>query len=191
MDSRILDQVAQNQEDDKLDKHRFLVQSKVIDDVTYERLMALDPGSRAEEMTKLWDGPKDDKKSSVKLKVEFKYPSQAPRATSSRQSTGAAESKASSARGEESGSAPEVMVSELQAMRKKYDAVVEYTVHLTSERDSIVAQLESLQRELNKERAKKKGDAGTKSVQSDKVDKKLDKVTYSSLLIISVFVFCA
>lgn len=76
-------------------------------------------------------------------------------------------------------SSPEVMLTELQNLRKKYDAVVEYTVHLTAERDSIVAQLEDLQRELNKERSKRKEgkDTGTRS---DKIEKKIiEKVSFS------------
>ena len=37
---------------------------------------------------------------------------------------------------------PENLYAELQNLRKKYDAVVEYTVHLTAERDTIVQRLE-------------------------------------------------
>jgi hypothetical protein len=52
----------------------------------------------------------------------------------------------------------DAILSELLALRKKYDSVVEYTVHLTSERDTIISQMEELQKELNRERQKKKGD---------------------------------
>jgi hypothetical protein len=37
---------------------------------------------------------------------------------------------------------PESIFGELQNLRKKYDAVVEYTVHLTAERDLMVQKLE-------------------------------------------------
>ena len=67
---------------------------------------------------------------------------------------------------------PDSIFSELQALRKKYDAVVEYTVHLTAERDAIVSQLESSQRELNREKTKKKTDGS--AVMSGK-DKSSDK----------------
>jgi len=67
---------------------------------------------------------------------------------------------------------PDSIFSELQALRKKYDAVVEYTVHLTAERDAIVSQLESAQRELNREKTKKKTDGS--AVMSGK-DKSSDK----------------
>jgi len=77
---------------------------------------------------------------------------------------------------------PDSIFSELQALRKKYDAVVEYTVHLTAERDAIVAQLESAQRELNREKTKKKTDgspaaATGKDKGSDK--KGTEKVSYA------------
>ena len=49
-----------------------------------------------------------------------------------------------------------------QNLRKKYDAVVEYTVHLTAERDAIIAQLEASQREVVKEKSRKKGDTGSR-----------------------------
>lgn len=65
---------------------------------------------------------------------------------------------ASSSSGAQSNSkaSPDPILAELQTLRKKYDAVVEYTVHLTTERDSINMQLESAQRELIKEKAKRK-----------------------------------
>ncbi|RYH09148.1 hypothetical protein EON65_40350 [archaeon] len=47
--SRYLDQLALNQEE-KTDKHRFLVQSKVIDEDLYSRLLQLDSTARAEEV---------------------------------------------------------------------------------------------------------------------------------------------
>ena len=69
---------------------------------------------------------------------------------------------------------PESIFSELQALRKKYDAVVEYTVHLTAERDAIVAQLESSQRDLSREKAKKKADGSAAAAGAAK-DKKADR----------------
>ena len=46
---------------------------------------------------------------------------------------------------------PESLFAELQNLRKKYDAVVEYTVHLTAERDTIVQRLEETEKELTRE----------------------------------------
>lgn len=57
---------------------------------------------------------------------------------------------------EEVPGSPESIFTELQSLRKKYDAVVEYTVHLTAERDYHFSQLEQLKREIAKEKEKKK-----------------------------------
>eukprot|EP01039_Chlorochromonas_danica_P011198 gene11198-12486_t len=77
-----LDQLAMNQEE-KTGKHRFLVQSKVIEDSVYERLSKLDPAARADELTKIWEGSKDDRKN-IKLKVEFRHNGQATSISSTR-----------------------------------------------------------------------------------------------------------
>lgn len=132
----------------------------------------------------------------MKLKVEFKYPavisspSRQP-GVATKMPTSVAESveqvrnrlQRSPAETDPSslGGNPDLVVAELQNLRKKYDAVVEYTVHLTAERDSIVAQLESAQRELNKEKSKKKADVG-----AGKVERKgFYQVSYLSCFLIS------
>jgi hypothetical protein len=204
--------MANNQEE-KMDKHRFLIQSKSLDENIFQRLAEMDPSARAEEvlrlfvslyhlltlvillqLTKIWDGPKDDRKN-IKLKVEFRYPEQSSvRSSSADRGFGPDAFRAGVARKpstDDSASVantPELMLTELQNMRKKYDAVVEYTVHLTAERDAIVAQLENLQRELNKEKAKKKGDNGVKG-QGDKVERRVvDKVSHLILFLDVLFV---
>lgn len=63
-------------------------------------------------------------------------------------------------------SSSETLFSDLQALRKKYDAVVEYTVHLTAERDTILNQLEDLKSESLK--GKKKGFMGRGDERSEK-----------------------
>lgn len=72
-----------------------------------------------------------------------------------------AHSSASSASGAASGGnsedshwqnlTPEAIHAELMNLKKKYDVVVEYTVHLTAERDTLMAQMEELQREYARE----------------------------------------
>ena len=58
-------------------------------------------------------------------------------------------------------SSSDSVLSELLSLRKKYDAVVEYTVHLTAERDSVVAQLEEVHKELGRDRLKRRGEDGS------------------------------
>lgn len=166
-----------------------MVQSKIIDNSEYTRLSELHPQQRTEEFTKIWDGPKDDRKN-IKLKVDFKFPeasnstSATPAASStivsggvasesndlrarlSAEANASAPATRSSREDTNAGSSspfvthsPDILFTELQSLRKKYDAVVEYTVHLTAERDAIVQQLETSQRELLKEKSKKKSGA--------------------------------
>jgi hypothetical protein len=47
--SKYLDQVARNQEE-KPDKHRFLVQSRIIDDAEYTRVTSLPAAQRGDEV---------------------------------------------------------------------------------------------------------------------------------------------
>ncbi len=70
----------------------------------------------------------------------------------------------------------EALAAELTGLRKRYDAVVVYTVHLTAERDAIIAQLETAQKDLVKEKAKAK--KGADSSQKDRNG--LDKVPQKS-----------
>lgn len=134
------------------------------------------------QLTKIWEGSKDDRKN-IKLKVEFRHNGQATTSSSSTRPTGDEDLRSSLARSNHTkdkgttNAAPEVVMTELQNMRKKYDAVVEYTVHLTAERDAIVAQLENLQREYKKEQVKTKGGAQKLAIAGE-VDKKVDKVSF-------------
>jgi hypothetical protein len=97
----------------------------------------------------------------ARLKVEFDYPVRSSAAANADDAPGSRSSPnhATSATGGEdnyeSGSAAlgpessyEACWAELQGLKKKYDQVREYTVHLTAERDSVVAKLERLQNEM-------------------------------------------
>jgi len=198
-----LDQVATRTEE-KLDKHRFLVQSRVIEDADYNRILDLPSSQRGDELSKLWDGPKNDNRS-VKLKVEFTLPDRTPKADSASRRPAATvsenvenvRSKLSIHEPSENYSSviaanPDSIFSELQALRKKYDAVVEYTVHLTAERDAIVSQLESAQRELNREKTKKKTDGSAVMSGKDKSsDKKgTEKAGFSLSVILIIALIC-
>mmetsp|Transcript_13407 Transcript_13407/g.18365 ORF Transcript_13407/g.18365 Transcript_13407/m.18365 type:complete len:306 (+) Transcript_13407:51-968(+) len=177
--NRCLEQAASNSEE-KLDKHRFLVLSTTLSDDDFARILELTPTQRLDEFAKVWEGAADVRKN-IKLKVEFNYrnisendsllPSastvrkaiaRAPESTTAVPTSNEDTSKANLNSSNKINN-PEVILSELQTLRKKYDAVVEYTVHLTTERDSIFAQLESAQRELIKEKAKKKSSASSSS----------------------------
>lgn len=74
-----------------------------------------------------------------------------------------------------SNATPEAIFAELQSLRRKYDAVVEYTVHLTAERDAIVAQLDLAQTEIAKEKRKNKNEGADGAGANSKAGKKGDK----------------
>lgn len=155
---------------EKVDKHRFLVQAKCISDEQYTRLNALKPSERGDEYNKLWeDSPKNDRK--LKLKVEFSYPpaSRSPSSGALKTESDVAKQLARSDAPLSTGSSYEAVLGELQTLRKKYDAVVEYTVHLTAERDTLVGQLEEYKKDAagNKKitASPKKGDRGTNRIQ--------------------------
>lgn len=115
------------------------------------------------QYTKIWDDSQKDDRKNIKLKVEFQYADkdtavpkdvayQSAASTPVRNSNGAETVRGVLARppGPDehlSGNSAD-SVKELEALKKKYDAVVEYTVHLTAERDTILAQLEVAQRQL-------------------------------------------
>lgn len=125
-------------------------------------------------------GNKDDRKLH-KLKVQFNYPS-GGRGSSS-QSGASARGPEEEARSALNGSpglgglgglsglngndAPpdsyESCWAELQALKKRFDQIREYTVNLTVDRDNIVTKLEALQREM----AAENGGPGARGAQKD------------------------
>jgi hypothetical protein len=70
---------------------------------------------------------------------------------------------------------PEALLAELQSLRKKYDAVVEYTVHLTAERDYHFTQAEERRKEESRDKSKKKADAAAPRLSKGGIDKAVDK----------------
>lgn len=223
--NRFLDLVASDQTE-KLDKHRFLVQSKIIDEDTFQTISNLSHNLRADEYSKIWDSGngKDDRKNQ-KLKVEFRYPTygtragvttpqnlKSPELISPTSASGTAATLPESVENvrkriskidhfpasasinrdsvlsSDSGS-NEPLFTELQTIRKKYDAVVEYTVQLTAERDYQSAQLEELRRELSREKARKRAPEGNRGGKVSGGDRTNDKKGQSgfSLFILILF----
>jgi len=152
------------------------------------------------QYAKIWaDGPKDDRKN-LKLKVDFVYPADLAQYVNS-SSGGMSEPVRSvsenvdlvrnrlarstnadgtigspGARGDEAMMAsPESLFAELQNLRKKYDAVVEYTVHLTAERDTIVQRLEETEKELTREQTRRRAAQNELPKGARKTDKNADK----------------
>lgn len=196
--NRILE-LPEGDRDDIIDKHRFLVQSKIIDDATFEKLKNLSPNARADELQRIWESNGKEEKKNNKLKVEFHYPdNESAEASSVHNDIPSISQNIDNVRSrltkvatspkkqmDENPGSPEAIFAELQALRKKYDAVVEYTVHLTAERDYHLAQLEDLRKEYSKEKSKKKlADAPKKYDKSN--EKKIEQQGFSLLVVIVV-----
>ncbi len=167
--------MGSEEKDVLLSKHRFLVQTKTISDETFSRISAVPINERGDEYQEIWESAGKDELKNHKLRVEFNISDRSPEIPSSIPMTPNDSSKSRSinvdtsttartvhsAEGErdrvgEVPGSPESIYAELQSLRKKYDAVVEYTVHLTAERDYHFTQLEELKREIAKEKSKKK-----------------------------------
>lgn len=151
---------------EKLEKHRFLVLSRVISDADFDRISQCTSALRQEELSKLWASAaaagKDDKRS-LKLSVDYNYPKKSstpinfPSQTSpTPDNINTSSTNHSSSHIANNNSSSDLR--DIQELKVKYDAIVEYTVHLTAERDMIVAQLETLKKEYNNEMNKKKAE---------------------------------
>jgi hypothetical protein len=176
--SRFLD-MSDEERAESLEKHRFLVQSKVISDQLYNKILNLPPNGRADEYQKVWETTSKNDKKNQKLKVEFKLvdvasddsanvnkpaPSIAENVEMVRNRISNMEnsSEHKHVHPDLTGN-PDAIIAELQSLRKKYDAVVEYTVHLTAERDYHFSQLEEVRREYAREKSRNKsgGEGGS------------------------------
>lgn len=180
--NRFLDQFGTPNEE-KLDKHRFLVQSTIISDDVFDKIASLSHQGRHEEYQRIWDSATKEEKKNQKLRVEFLHPqdnadldaNEAPASIPQnveniRNKIGKVDTSAVSKTSlEDMPGTPDSIFAELQSLRKKYDAVVEYTVHLTAERDYHFSQLEELKREFAREKSRKAA--------TDTPNKKMDKNT--------------
>lgn len=155
-----------------LDSHRFLIQNKILEDERFGSLNDIPAANRSEEFSRLWSAAKDERPN-LKLRVKYTYPDfDKPKSSSAtRGATVSANVEALRSRlarpqslpdGDAGASDPDTVFSELLSLKEKYDTIVEYTVHLTAERDSIVTQFEDLQREYAREVSQRKS-SGDKS----------------------------
>ena len=197
--------------EERLDKHRFLVQSKAISESDFTRISAMSSTNRADEYNRLWGSKRAEDAQSHKLKVEFIYADISRSDPSSSSRTGVNIGTRSGRVGSSIGDAaasdptsgsvgglsdmkgyegdPDQLFLEVQSLRKKYDDVIAYTVHVTAERDSLITQLEEARRELAREAQKrKKEDTGPRG---DKTEKAADnkKAVQQGFTLFSVVFF--
>lgn len=191
--------------------HRFLVQSRPIDDTSFTAIVQGSQAQKATEFTTFWGSAPKENRKNHKLKVEYSFPNahnplptvhegaelESPIAANvdsirdklmNDETMGAAPMAHEGAAG-----SPEALLAELQSLRKKYDAIVEYTVHLTAERDYHFSQSEekrNAEEKLREKSKKKSADNVPKLKSGDKLmDKKTNSVGGISPMIVIVVAF--
>ena len=206
--------MTEEERTEALDKHRFLVQSAMITDQIYNKILNLPPNARADDFTKVWESVSKNDRKSQKLKVEYNLvdvvtdePTDVQQHPSVSENVESVRSRISNLENSvdkhshpvELPSSPDAIVAELQSLRKKYDAVVEYTVHLTAERDYQLSQLEEVRREYAREKSRRKsgndGGGNIKQRNAEKSSGGVDKgevqhgFTLLTLIIVAVISF--
>lgn len=192
---------------ESLEKHRFLVQSKAITEQLYNKILNLPPNGRADEFQKLWENSSKNEKKNQKLKVEFKLvdavaedSSAAPISHTISENVEMVRNRISNMESSSEGKHapaidlagnPDAIISELQSLRKKYDAVVEYTVHLTAERDYHFSQLEEVRREYAREKSRRKSGnegGGTKQRSAEKSSSGAEKEVQQGFTLLTIII---
>ena len=139
-----------------VDKHRFKVECVNVTAADYENLKRKDlaPKERSEKFSDFLK-TLDKDKHALKFRVEYVYPEIAEEDTSTivhhePVSSGkkmAAAPVSDAGFNEYGGQGIDAVISELQVLRSKYDKVLELTVNLTAEKDTMIARLNAKQTE--------------------------------------------
>lgn len=180
-----------------ISNHRFLVQSKPIDTASFEAVSVASQSQKPVEFSKFWEAAPKEERKNHKLKVDFVFPnSHNPLPTvhegaelespisanvdNIRKKLSSEEPMVSNSLNNSVAGTPEALLAELQSLRKKYDAIVEYTVHLTAERDYHFSQSEekrSAEEKLRERSKKKSSDSVPKSKSGEKLMEKKASAT--------------
>ena len=138
---------------------------------------------------RVWDGASKDERKNFKLKVEYNYPELGSphKNKKSTENTGDERDNITKENDiksnirkiekkrveEEEESNPENATSDYLNLKTKYSTLVEYTVCLVAERDTIARRLEESDRDLARENARKKDNsvAGSDTQQTKKIEK--------------------
>ena len=136
----------------------------------------------------------------MKLKIEFIYPENLAEISSSSKDQNTSvpanlnalrnkmPSSDPSTNNFSANTSPDTIFSELQSLRKKYDDVIAYTVHLTAERDSLIAQYDESRRELNREISRRKASETSKTQKPEKVGESKKVVQQVNLFLSTYYI---
>lgn len=142
---------------------------------------------------RVWDGASKDERKNFKLKVEYNYPNLGSPQKNRKSAENAGDERDNLTKendiksnirklekkrvDEEEESNPENATSDYLNLKTKYSNLVEYTVCLVAERDTIARRLEESDRDLARENARKKDNnvAGSDTQKIKKVEKSILK----------------
>jgi hypothetical protein len=144
-------ELAQTGGIENLEKHRFMIQAKVISDDDYNNMERMTASQKSDEYQKIWNSEPKDDRFSIKFKAVFNYSNTNDIKSSPNTNNYDANNDAKSNKEKRNVKSPpsENVLEEIVNLRSKLDEVVVYSVYLTAERDTIVSQLEDAKRELS------------------------------------------
>lgn len=148
--NRFLEQ-AQSGGVENLEKHRFMIQSKVITDEDFDSMERMTTAQKSDEYQKIWNSEPKDDRFNVKFKAVFNYPdiNDTKSNINNNNYEDNSEFKSTKEKRNLKNLPSENVLEEIVNLRSKLDEVVVYSVYLTAERDTIVSQLEDAKRELS------------------------------------------
>jgi len=157
--NRFLEQ-AQAGGAESLEKHRFMIQSKVISDDDYDNMERMTTAQKSDEYQKIWNSEPKDDRFNIKFKAVFNYPDINDMKSSINTNNfddNNTDIKTTKDKRNLKNVPSENVLEEIVNLRTKLDEVVVYSVYLTAERDTIVSQLEDAKRELSNYKTDKQG----------------------------------
>ena len=180
-----------------VDKHRFKIECVTVTAADYENLKGMDltPKERSEKYSELLKTLEKDKHA-LKFRVDYIYPQivEEETSTAAHHESGPSEKKAAllpeSDMGfnEYGGQGIDSVISELQALRSKYDKVLELTVNLTAEKDTMIARLNAKQNERKEiTKLKEKERKGAKALAN--ASKKQGMFSYTFLFTAAILAY--
>lgn len=175
---------------ENLEKHRFMIQSKVISDDDYYNMERMTVAQKSDEYQKIWNSEPKDDRFSIKFKAVFNY-SETNDIKKSPNTNNYETNQTPKEKRNTKNVPSENVLEEIVNLRSKLDEVVVYSVYLTAERDTIVSQLEDAKRELStyKNDKGKNGIASGKKGDGEKKSTGIEQL--AMLLIVAVISYLA
>ena len=190
---------------ENVELHRFKIEAVCISPTQYNDLKNIKSNSRSNEYNRVLES--SEEKSISKYKVKYSYPSTSQTTGAARNNPGGPNNNTpmttkngsktpTTAAGAASTTTPtndpnsiDSILSELQTLRTSYDKVLELTVNLTAEKDTMIAKLESKQNE-RKEKSKliEKERKGTKGGMAGAM-KKRGLFSYTFMVVAAILAF--